>query len=194
MRDVLVLQAHPDPDSFGAALSEAYAQGARDAGARVERLSLSALSFDPVLHRGHRGTQPLEPDLVVARSAIEAADHLTLQFPVWWGAPPALLKGFIDRAFLPGWAFRYVSGRALPEGLLAGRSARLIATMDSPWWWYWLKHGRAAHRSLIGATLNYVGIQDVRQTTLYRLRERSDAQRRAWLERMARLGAADARR
>ncbi len=194
VRKVLILQSHPDPDSFGAALGAAYGHGAASAGAGVTLLSLGSLSFDPILHGGFRGDQPLEPDLVRAREAIEAADHLVFQFPVWWGNLPALLKGFVDRLFLPGWAFQQVPGRALPRGLLAGRSARVVSTMDSPWWWYRIKHGRAAHRALIGATLHYVGITEVQQTTVYRLRTLSAEQRAGWIARVERQGAADAAR
>lgn len=193
MPRILVLEANPDPASFGAALARAYAEGASAAGATLETLTLAALRFDPILRVGHAGAQALEPDLLQAREAIQRADHLLFQLPVWWGAMPAVLKGFIDRVFLPGWAFQHEGG-ALPRGLLAGRSARVLATMDSPWWWYGLKHRRAAHRSLIQATLHYVGISRVAQTTLYKVRELSAPQREAWLQRARDLGAADARR
>jgi putative NADPH-quinone reductase len=192
MARILMIEGHPDPESFGAALARAFAEGAQAAGAEVTHLPLGVLSFDPVLRVGHRGEQPLEPDLLAARQAIEAADHLVIQFPVWWGTLPALLKGFIDRVFLPGWAFRN-TGRALPEGLLAGRSAGVLATMDSPWWWYRLKHGRGAHRSLIDATLNYVGIGKVWQRTVYQVRKIDPAGREAWLSKMRVHGAQVAR-
>ncbi len=193
MPRILVIEAHPDPASFGAALAQAYAAGASAAGATLETLTLAALRFDPILRAGHAGAQALEPALLQAQEAIQRADHLVFQLPVWWGSMPAVLKGFIDRVFLPGWAFQHEGG-ALPRGLLAGRSARVLATMDSPWWWYWLKHSRAAHRALIQATLHYVGIQRVAQTTLYKVRELSAPQREAWLQRARDLGAADARR
>lgn len=114
------------------------------------------------------------------------------QFPVWWGNVPALLKGFIDRVFLPDVAFRNLRGKALPEGRLAGRTARLIATMDSPWWWYTLKHGRAAHRAMSGATLHYVGVREVRETTVHALRTLDARQRVHHLDRARRAGRRDA--
>lgn len=192
MAKILMIEGHPDPESFGAALAQAFAEGARAGGAEVTHLALGALDFDPVLRVGHRAEQTLEPDLLAARVAIEAADHLVFEFPVWWGTLPALLKGFVDRVFLPGWAFRN-TGRALPEGLLAGRSAGVLATMDSPWWWYRLKHGRAAHRGLIDATLNYVGIGKVWQRTVYQVRTLDAAGREAWLGKMRAHGTQVAR-
>ncbi len=193
MPHILVLEAHPDADRFNGALADAYAAGAARAGATVTRLALRDLVFDPILRGGFGGGQALEVDLVRARSAIEAATHVAIVTPVWWGSLPALLRGFVDRTFLPGWAFAH-GGASLPDGLLAGRTARVIATMDSPWWWYALYHLRSAHRSLIQATLHYVGIKRVRQTTVYRLRHLADGERAAWLRAAGDAGAADAAR
>ena len=193
MTHALVIEAHPDAGRFSSALADAYAAGAARNGATVSRLALRDLRFDPILRGGFRGSQALEPDLLAARAAIEAADHLVWVTPVWWGALPALLKGFIDRTFLPGWAFEQ-TGAALPKGLLAGRTARVISTMDSPWWWSWLKHGRAAHRSLVQATLHYVGIAKVRETTAFRLRLLDATARGALLARVEADGARDASR
>jgi putative NADPH-quinone reductase len=191
VKKIVVIQGHPARGSFGEGLAEAYARGARGAGAQVEQVALGELDFDPVLRGGFGGEQELEPDLVAAREAIERADHVVFEFPVWWGTLPALLKGFIDRVFLPGWAFQN-TGKALPEGLLAGRTARVLATMDSPRIWYALKHRRAAHRALTHATLNYVGISKVWETTAYSVRGLDAAGRQAWIERAAALGARDA--
>lgn len=188
---ILILEAHPDAGRFNGALADAYARGAAPH-AQVTRIALRDLAFDPILRGGFRGGQVLEPDLLRAREAIEAATHITVVTPVWWGALPALLKGFIDRTFLPGWAFEHRGG-ALPEGLLAGRTARVISTMDSPWWWYALAHFRAAHRSLVQATLHYVGIRRVAETTVYRMRHLDDAARAACLVRAEADGLRDAR-
>ncbi len=192
MPNIVLIQAHPVPDSFGQALGRAYAEGAERHGAPVQVVDLGRLRFDPILRAGFSGTQALEPDLLAAREAIDSAEHVALQFPVWWGNLPALLKGFIDRVFLPGWAFDHVRGNSLPKPLLAGRTARVLSTMDSPWWWYRLKHGRAAHRALTQATLHYVGITDVEETTVYALRTQTAQQRATWLSRAHDAGRRDA--
>lgn len=190
MAHILVLEAHPDAGRFNGALADAYAQGAASKGATVSRLALRDLVFDPILRGGFRGGQALEPDLLRAREAIEAATHVVFVTPVWWGTLPALLRGFVDRTFLPGWAFEHKGG-PLPEGLLAGRTARVIATMDSPWWWYGLYHLRSAHRSLIQATLHYVGIKKVSQTTFYQVRKLDDAGSAAAIRAAEAAGVAD---
>ncbi|MEM6771760.1 MAG: NAD(P)H-dependent oxidoreductase, partial [Bacteroidota bacterium] len=79
----------------------------------------------------------LEPDLLAAWDNILWADHLVWVYPVWWGSVPAVMKGFIDRLFLPGFAFRKHEGSMVKwDKLLAGKTARLISTLDQPSWFY----------------------------------------------------------
>jgi putative NADPH-quinone reductase len=104
-----------------------------------------------------------------------------------------LVKAFVDRTFLPGYAFEYRRGNSLPETLLKGRSSRVVTTMDSPSFWYQLWHRASLHASFVNATLRYVGFGPVQSTTIYRLRELSDQQRQAWLARMEELGRRDGR-
>lgn len=190
MSQALLLLGHPVEDSFNASLAQAYVSGFEAASGSISTLVLSQLTFDPVL-RGQG--QRLEPDLLRARQLIEAAEHLVWVLPDYWGSTPAVVRGFIDRVFLPGWAYRH-EGRALPKGLLAGRSSRVILTMDSPWFWYWLAHRGSIHAAMGTATLSYVGIAPVRYTTLYSVRKMSGETRRAWQGRVTQLAAADAGR
>jgi NAD(P)H dehydrogenase (quinone) len=183
---LLIIDGHPDRGTLTAALASAYRQGAAGADTRV--LELASLRFDPILRRGG---QPLEPDLLEARAALLAARHVAWFFPTWWAGPPALVKGFIDRTFTPGFAYRQVPGRALHERLLRGRSARLVTTMDAPWWWYSAMYQRALHAAFSNATLRFVGFS-VRSTTLYGVRTQSRAQLTRALERMEAIGARDA--
>lgn len=161
MRNALLLLGNPDPRSFNAELARSYAQSFIAAGGSATTIDLGQLNFDLVLRRGFREPQPLEPDLEKVRQAIEAADHVVWLFPIYWGSPPALVRGLVDRVFLPNWAFRY-NGGALPEGLLRGRSARVIATMDSPAWWYALAHRWALHATMGTGTLRFSGFSPVR--------------------------------
>ena len=194
MSKLLVIVGHADSNSFSSALALAYERGASLAGAETERLDLAQLQFDLVLRGGFRGTQPLEPDLISAQAAIRAADHVAWFFPTWWAAPPALVKGFVDRVFLPGYAFRYERGRALHHKLLGGRSARLFTSMDAPWWWYALFYRRALHASFINATLRFVGFAPVHHSTLYGLKNASAARREELLRKAEMTGAKDAAR
>ena len=193
MKNILVIVGHPDPSSFGAALADAYVESLRSLGTdlSVEKLVLTELEFDPVLRHGYRGEQPLEPDLVRAKDAIERAHHVAWFFPMWWAAPPAIVKGFVDRTFLPGWAFAYGDG-AFPEKLLAGRSARFVTTMDSPSLYYRFAVGCALHDSFVDATLGFVGFSPVRETTFYGVRQMDEGKRAKALARVAKEALRDA--
>lgn len=191
----LVVFGHPTAESLSDALAEAYSEGLQRGGAAVEQLKLRELSFDPSLRQGFSQRQALEPDLLRAQQLIERASHVAWFFPTWWAGPPALVKGFIDRTFLPGWAFAYRgSGNGLPDALLRGRSARLVTTMDSPNFWYQLWHRGSLHASFVNATLRYVGFGPVATTTLYGQRARTAEQRAAWVARLGREGEADAKK
>ncbi len=190
---VLVIVGHPHPDSYCHALAQHYAQGAREAGAKVELVPLHALDFDPNLRAGFDGEQPLEADLVTLRRQVEDAAHVVVVAPLWWGSVPALLKGLFDRLLLPGWAFR-MRPSGLPEGLLRGRSARFVLTMDSPGYWYRWVHRRAAHRSVVTATLHFCGLAPVALRTLHRVGQVSDATRRGWFSTLHADGRADVQR
>lgn len=192
-RTILVIDGHPSEHSFGHALADAYARGASQH-ATVERLALRDLSFDLNLRSGHSREQPLEPSLVSARAMIERASHVAWLFPYWWGGPPALVKGFVDRVFLPGWAFKYRADHGLPDRLLTGRSARLLVTMDSPWWWYALAYKRSIHGSFANATLAFVGFSPVKTRVIYKVRELTEAQRTKVIASVSDDAASDARR
>lgn len=114
-------------------LADAYEKSARDAGHDVQRMNIGEMQFDPVLRRGYRARQDLEPDLVRFQELVHWAEHFVVVYPVWWVGMPAILKGLFDRAWLPGSAFRYIK---LASGtrsifwhrMFRGKSARIIMT------------------------------------------------------------------
>jgi NAD(P)H dehydrogenase (quinone) len=116
---VLVLYAHPNPESYGAALHAAVVASLRAAGHEVDDCDLYAEGFDAVLSRAERvgyhdlASNTLPVAAYVAR--LQAAEALVLCFPVWNFGYPAILKGFFDRVFLPGVSFRMVDGKVRPN-------------------------------------------------------------------------------
>lgn len=106
MRKILLINGHPDKESYCFALAQSYKKGAVESGAEIQEIVLADLQFSPILQFGYRKRTELEPDLLDAWDKIQWADHLVWVYPVWWGALPALLKGFIDRVFLPGFVFK----------------------------------------------------------------------------------------
>jgi len=186
---ILVILGHPAPNSLCAGMATAYAEGAQAAGAEVRRLDLSTLHFDPRLQAGYRGEQPLEPDLVAAQADITWAEHLVWVYPIWWGAMPALLKGFIDRVFLPGYAFKYRQGSSLWDRLLAGRTAELLVTMDSPPWYFrWVTH-MPGHHQMKKAILEFCGIRPVKVRSFGPVRTADAKRLGAWVAQARALGA-----
>lgn len=188
MKKILIIIGHPNPESFNHALAHRYAEAARQAGHSVEVLSLATLQFDPILRMGYAAPQELEPDLQAAQVSILNADHLVVLFPSWWGSTPALLKGFIDRTFLPGFAFKYKKDSVWWDRLLSGRTGHLVVTMDTPWFYNWLVYGNANIRAMKAATFQFCGIKRVKVTTFDSVRSSTEARRTAWLEQMAQLG------
>ena len=192
-RKVAVILGHPDVHSLCGELARNYAHGARAAGASVREVNLGELSFDPVLRHGYSEIQPLEPDLVAAQETMGWADVLVFVYPTWWGTVPALLKGFVDRTFLPGFAFKYRDNSKLWDRLLAGRSARLIVTMDSPPWYYRWVTRQPGHQMMRRAVLGFSGVKPVRAATFGLVRHSSQQARERWLDRARALGQRDAR-
>jgi putative NADPH-quinone reductase len=186
---ILLILGHPSGTSFCAALAERYVQSAIDAGHEVRQLRLGELDFDPVLREGYRQIQALEEALSVTQSNILWAEHLTLVYPIWWGGIPALLKGFFDRVFLPGFAFKYRKGKAFPDKLLKGRTAHLLVTMDTPPWYYrWFYRMPGLHQ-VRKTTLEFCGIKPLRTLTFGPVLGSSDHQRKTWLRQAQAIAA-----
>ena len=138
-KNVLVVCGHPDKDSFSGTVADHYQAGAQDAGHSVERVNLGDLNFDPILHKGYKEIQHLEPDLIALQDKFRAADHIVIVYPNWWCTMPALLKGLFDRFWLPGFAFNFNKQTKKIEKHLAGKTGRVIILSGShspfmTWW------------------------------------------------------------
>jgi NAD(P)H dehydrogenase (quinone) len=145
----LIVLAHPNPNSFNAALAHIAATQLRTKGHSAEVLDLYAEGFDPVeaadhyrapqdavtfsplaeqRHAARNGTLP--PDVSRHITALERADLVMLQFPLWWHAQPAILKGWFDRVFVSGGL--YTSGMRYDRGYFKGKRAMLSVTTGGP--------------------------------------------------------------
>jgi len=131
MKNILVLNGNPKPNSFAHQISDTYQIEAREHLA-VRRINLAEMTFNPDLSHGYDEPLPLEESLQAFQQAVLWADHIVVIAPVWWGGIPAKLKGMFDRAFLPGFAFSYEGDNPEPKQLLAGKTSRIFLTMDAP--------------------------------------------------------------
>ena len=150
MRILLVL-AHPQPESFAHAVQERARAGLQRAGHEVRLLDLYGIGFDPVMSEADRRdyhTPGLNEVRVADQLAhLRWAEGLVFVYPTWWYSLPAMLKGWIDRVWVPFATFE------LPQGLepVRGRmqNIRLIggfSTYGSPWWWIRLVSGDPGRR------------------------------------------------
>jgi putative NADPH-quinone reductase len=184
IKRILIIQGHPAEQSLCDALAREYEQGAQESGHTVRILTVRDLNFDPVLHEGYKVIQPLETDLILAQNEIKSADHIVIIFPTWWGGMPALLKGFIDRVFLPGFAFKYRKGSLWWDKLLKGKSAHVIATMDTPPWYFRVFYRDAGINQMKRTILQYCGVDPVKVTRIGRVQDTTDAWKNAWLSKI----------
>ncbi|WP_296716769.1 NAD(P)H-dependent oxidoreductase [Erythrobacter sp.] len=159
--NVLLIDGHPDERRYCSSLMEEY-RAALPAHAEVTAVALRDLRFDPNLAHGYRQRTEWEPDLLRLAEELDACDHLALAFPMWWGAEPAMLKGLLDRLFLPGFTFAYHDQDTFWDRNMAGRSADVIITMDTPPFFLWLVYGNAVIRRWKGQVLGFVGFKPVR--------------------------------
>ncbi len=133
--NVLVILAHPDPGSFNHALAAAAAEAARAEGHEVRLHDLQAEGFDPVLPAGEESAgAPLPSPVELHCKEIAEADGIVVVHPNWWGMPPAILCGWVDRGLRPKVAYRFVEGDAgegVPQGLLRARAAIVLNTANT---------------------------------------------------------------
>lgn len=188
MKKTVIINGHPDKQSFCFALAESYKKGADTNGNHCKLVNLIDLKFNPILTYGYRVISELEPDLLKIQQDILQADHLVFVYPNWWATFPALLKGFIDRVFLPNFAFKYHEKGQLWDKLLKGKTARLIVTMDTPKWYYWLINRNAGHHAMKIGVLEFCGIKPVKISVFAPVKSSDLYQRKKWLDKVEILG------
>ena len=188
-KKIAIIDGHPDPnpERFCHALAKAYAEGGGAGGHEVRSLTLATLEF-PLLRSAadwEQGTVP--SSLKDAQHAIAWADHLVFIYPLWLGAMPALLKGFLEQAFRPGFAIKS-GARTLRPGLLTGKSARVVVTMGMPAFFYRWYFGAHSLKSFERNILRFAGIGPIRETLIGSVAGGDEASHRKWLERIQALG------
>ena len=167
------------------ALASTYVEAARTAGHHVKYFKLGEIAFTPTLRQGYKERQPLEIGLKEAQDAITWANHLVFFYPTCWGGMPAILKGFFDRVFLPGFAFKYRPNSQFWDRLLEGRSAHVFTTMDTPPWYYRLVFRMPGHHQIKKTILECCGVKPVKITSFGPVRFASLSQREKWLLQVA---------
>lgn len=145
--NILYVYAHPEPRSFNGALKDVAMVTLAKKGYAVKVSNLYAIKwkavldtqdfrmrqnpyqFNPAVEQIHGvATRSLSPDIQDEIAKVAWADLLIFQFPVWWSAMPAILKGWFDRVFVQGFVVDLDKGHVYSEGLLKGKKAMIVTT------------------------------------------------------------------
>lgn len=159
---LLILNGNPGAQTLCASMSETIAERAREGGHDVRLVHLSTLDFDANLKEGYRQRMAWEPDLQALADSLIWCDRLVIVHPLWWGSAPGRLKGLFDRLLMPGFAFQYIEGKALPKPLLAGRKARVVITSDTPTFFLKWIYGNGWVKVLRRQILAFCGFKDLK--------------------------------
>ena len=188
MKKILIINGHPNKESFNFGIANAYKTGAKKSGAEVKEIIIADLKFNPNLQFGYRKRTELEPDLIESWEKIKWADHLVWIHPVWWGGLPAITKGFIDRLFLPGMAFQYKENSVWWNKLLKGKTAHIITTLDQPSWYYRFVYGQPSVNQLKKTTLEFCGVKPVKVSYIGVIKTANEELRGKWLTKVEKFG------
>ena len=132
---ISVILAHPDPGSFNHAIAKTSVEAIKANGHRVFLHDLYQEKFNPLLNREEIAEDSALPTAIkIHCEEIAAADGIVIVHPNWWGQPPAILKGWVDRVIRRGVAYEFLegdSGEGIPKGLLKARVALVYNTSNT---------------------------------------------------------------
>jgi putative NADPH-quinone reductase len=189
-----VYLAHPRPGSFNHAVFDAVVGELRDHGCEVVAHDLCAEGFPPALSAEETETvrsADAAGDPRVARHRAEVAtfDVLVFVHPNWWGMPPAVLAGWVQRVLVPGVAYKLGTAEGRPVGLLRARRALVLNTSDTPAGRERTEFGDPLGSIWSACVLPYVGVDDVRRAVFRTVTDSDAATRETWLAQARRHAA-----
>jgi len=188
---ISVILAHPRAGSFNHAIAEMVACTLRESGHRVIVHDLYREEFDPILPHPEIARGASLPQKIAEHCReIASADGIVIIHPDWWGMPPAILKGWIDRVLRPGVAYRFAetdSGEGVPEGLLNAKAALVFNTSNTPHERELQAFGDPLERLWKDCIFAFCGVQVFHRRMFGIIVTSTDAQRRAWLREVQEL-------
>jgi len=183
---ISVILAHPEKTSFNHSIALAAAEQLTQNGHEVCFHDLHEEEFDPILPASEAPKAAALPPNIAAHCAeIAEADGIIIVHPNWWGQPPAILKGWIDRVMRPGVAYEFLEGdkgEGVPKGLLKSRSAIVFNTSNT---------GAEREKRMFGDPLETLwkncifglcGVTDFHRKTFSIVVISTKEQRQMWLE------------
>lgn len=181
-----VYLAHPRPGSFNHALFDAVVEALRDRGSEVLAHDLCAEGFTPGLTAGETETVRSAEDtpdaqLAAHRAEVATLDAMVFIHPNWWGMPPAVLTGWVQRVLVPGVAYKLGTSDGEPQALLKAGRALVLNTSDTPATRETSEFGDPLDRIWSACVLPYVGVRDVRRFVFRTVSDSSAETRASWL-------------
>ncbi len=174
----MVTITHPWPGSFNFAVFQRVVEALKADGHEVDALDLYRDGFNPVLSEaelaGYAQGKILDPQVLNYQERIRRAEHLIYIFPIWWEGLPALLKGFFDKVFTPGFAFTEEDFSPLLTHI---KSGTVITTMGAPEAKY-----TDIEKALLQGTLGVCGVQRTRWLNFTDIPNSTQEQRVAWMD------------
>lgn len=123
----LIVYAHPNSGSLNHFFKQTVLESLQESGAEIEVRDLNQINFNPVLSLDDMSGQRMgkvADDVKMEQDFITWADRIIFIYPIWWTGMPAIMKGYIDRVFSYGFAYRYDQG--IQKGLLTGKKTIII--------------------------------------------------------------------
>ncbi|MGT2906294.1 NAD(P)H-dependent oxidoreductase [Streptococcus dentiloxodontae] len=184
---ILIIYTHPNHQSFNAAILKQVQNNLSNTHT-VKTLDLYAEHFDPALrfdenHKRRHLAKSFE--MAKYRDLVTWADHMIFIFPIWWSGMPAMLKGFIDRVFVAGFAYSYK--KVGLEGHLQGKSAWVITSHNTPSFVtpFAQDYGKVLKKQI----LKPCAVAPVKLTELSGVERITDEKRRQLLEKVAQIAS-----
>lgn len=187
----MIVVSHPDDTSFNVAIARRCETALRSAGFTIHVCNLYADKFNPLLTcRELRGLGTDDPLVQHYRDLLVAAEVLVVVHPNWWGAPPAMMKGWIDRVFAEGSAYAFEKAGDqgdIPQGLLHTRVAVVFNTSNTEEERERIVFGDPLERIWKECLLRYCGVQKVIRHVFRIIATSSLADRECWLDEVSRI-------
>lgn len=165
--NALIIFTHPKRDSLNGSFLEKTVEGLEENESieSIEVLDLYREGFDPVLifnQKKRRRDMHKDPDLQIYREQINRADIIIFIYPIWWGRPPAMLLGYIDKVFASNYAYKFEKNKLLPKGLITNKKVFCISTMDGPTGYLKLFRGNVHKVLMRDILLKFIGLKRIK--------------------------------
>ncbi|MEU5915096.1 NAD(P)H-dependent oxidoreductase [Streptomyces sp. NPDC047141] len=192
---VAVYLAHPRAGSFNHAVFDAVVAELRERGAEVVAHDLCAEGFPALLSADETGTveeagRAQESQVALHRAEVATVDAMVFIHPNWWGMPPAVLAGWVQRVLVPGVAYKLGAAEGEPVGLLKVGKALVLNTSDTPAEREDSEFGDPLERIWSACVLPYVGVSEVRRVVFRTVADSTEESRGDWLDQARQQAAA----